>query len=130
MTILQKPASGKIPIFQVGQSGPAKFIKGTRGKGGEAVEKWGKWDWENGAFVPYCPLSHFFSYFVPISHSLYTFPTISHNYPFFRTPPPLPLPFPSHLPTIFRFPPFSFTSAASWLIRLQLTPMPDVEGRF
>ena len=70
----------------------------------------------NGEFVPNCPIfPRLFSRFLPISHNFYTFPTMH-----FWQLPTIP-----HFATFFPPPPpFSFTSVASWLIRLRLTPMP------
>ena len=88
------------------------------------MEKWGKWHWEKWEDCPklshFSPISRVLSIshiFVHISHNLFL--AISHNPP----PPSFP-PFPPVFP---HFPPwchhfsvlsFSFTSAASWLIRL------------
>ena len=66
--------------------------------------------------------------FPPVSYQFHTFFThfpqrIFANSPPFPIPPPPPI-----VPPLFHFPPFSFTSAGSWRIRLRLTPMPDTPG--
>ena len=105
------------------------------------MEKWEKWDWEKWEFCP--KLSHLSPTFLPFptnfTHFFYTphnvFLAISHNSPKIPIPPVSPQfpPFPPisphfpPFPPIFPFSPFSFPSAASWLIWLQLPPMPVVK---
>ena len=78
---------------------------------------------KNGRFVPNCPtFLRFLPFPTNFTHFLYTphnvFLAISHHSPFPHISPHFP-PFPPAFP----FSPFSFTSAASWLIRLQLMLM-------
>ena len=108
------------------------------------MEKWGKWDWEKWEICPklspFSPISlpfppNFaqFSYtphnvFWAISHNSPNSPISPHFSPFPPFPPISPH-FPPFSPisphfSIFPFSPFSFTSAASWLIQLRLTPIP------
>ena len=89
---------------------------------------------KNGQFVP------LFSDFTPISDQFHTFLLHSPQcifgnllqFPIIPNFPPSPPPFFAISPhfhplsPIFPFSPFSFTSAASWLIRLRLTPMPGM----
>ena len=107
----------KFPVLQSATSA-CNFIKGTQGKGGEAVETSEKWDWKNWGSVPSCPiLLRFPSYFLSISHMSSAFAstyfwhllTIPHFPPFPKFPPP--------------FPPFFPAPAACRLIRLRVPRM-------
>ena len=72
----------------------------------------------------------FFSNFSPISyefHALFLYFPLGFFGIFSHLPVPLHFP---PFPTIFPFPPFFFTSAASWLIRLRLTPTPEGAGHY
>ena len=87
------------------------FIKGAGGRGGEVVEKWGKWDWGKWEIRP--QLSRFSPIFLPFptnfAHFFYTphnvFLAISHNSP--KSPPPPVSPhYPPFSPSSPKFPPF------------------------
>ena len=59
----EKAASfGWAQVFHL-SSRPSSFIKGTARNGGEAVEKWGKWDWKQWETSP--KLSHCSLIFLP-----------------------------------------------------------------